>query len=340
MIALWMLTVLAIAMSVYMGGRLWIHHCRKVGWLETPRHDGPARHIETKKNTVTGGGVFVVPSFALIVALIYPNPYVLLGVGGIMACAIVGVIDDYHKLTRQSNPDKRGLSVKSKLALQCAISAVVIGVLVTLPGWDSYVYLGGATLFFMHPAIYAVLASIYLVFMINAVNLTDGLDGLASGSALPALTAMVALVSLIAIMPVRRESVVVLGVALSVAYGVFLLVYNRHPAKIFMGDTGSLALGCGLGILGLISGEVLLSLVIYFVFVADGLSSIMQTGYFKLTRRLFGTPKRLFKMAPFHHHFEELGYDERTIVGGFWLASCLFALIGVGVVCVIGSLVK
>ena len=237
---------------------------------------------------------------------------------------LVGFIDDYLKIIKKQN---EGFKVKPKFAAQLVI-AVIFGVLfsifseqgsmVYIPGFDTYVDFG---IWYVPFIIFAVLA------MTNAVNLTDGLDGLASG-----VTAMVSAAFVIAGMIFTRMPN---GIMVDTAPGIIFfaalcggclgfLVFNKHPAKIFMGDTGSLALGGGVAAAAIAMKLELLLLVIGLLYVIEALSVVLQVSYFKATHG-----KRIFKMAPIHHHFEMCGMKETQVVAMFWAFTALCCIVGI-----------
>ena len=235
----------------------------------------------------------------------------------------VGFLDDYLKVIKKQN---EGFKVKPKFAVQMII-AIAFGVifrmisdqgsLVYIPGVDTYVDFG---ILYVPFIVFAVLA------MTNAVNLTDGLDGLAGG-----VTALVAAAFVIAgltfsRMPNGLMSDQIPGIVFFAALCggcLGFLVFNKNPAKIFMGDTGSLALGGGVAAAAIVMKLELLLLIIGLLYVIEALSVVMQVGYFKMTHG-----KRIFKMAPIHHHFEMCGMKETQVVKMFWAFTALCSIIG------------
>jgi len=235
----------------------------------------------------------------------------------------VGFLDDYLKVIKKQN---EGFKVKPKFAVQMII-AIAFGVifrmisdqgsLVYIPGVDTYVDFG---ILYVPFIVFAVLA------MTNAVNLTDGLDGLAGG-----VTALVAAAFVIAgltfsrmpngIMSDQIPGIVFFAALCGGCLG--FLVFNKNPAKIFMGDTGSLALGGGVAAAAIVMKLELLLLIIGLLYVIEALSVVMQVGYFKMTHG-----KRIFKMAPIHHHFEMCGMKETQVVKMFWAFTALCSIIG------------
>ena len=304
----------------------------KQGKGQPIRTDGPASHLLTKKGTPTMGGLMIL--FGLIAsALLWASltsPYVwivlfvTLGFGGI------GFYDDYLKVTKQSH---LGFSGRARLAGEFVIAAIacfamklVGGAAATslaLPFINGYVIdLSWAFLLF---------GSFVIVAFGNAVNLTDGLDGLAIVPVMIA-AATLGLISyfagnlvyshylLINHVPNAGEIIVVCGAVIGA--GVGFLWFNAPPAQIFMGDTGSLALGGLLGTIAVIIKHEVVLAIIGGLFVMEALSVVVQVTSFKLTG------KRVFKMAPIHHHFEQLGWSEPQIVMRFWIISFVLAMVG------------
>jgi phospho-N-acetylmuramoyl-pentapeptide-transferase len=325
------------------GTPLLIKLLRRKGYGQPIRVDGPQSH-QTKRGTPTmGGAVFVIASLiGYLVAhaltgdeITASGVLVLLMMTGL---GIVGFVDDYIKIFRQTSV---GLRSRAKLGGQFLV-AIVFAVQV-LEHPDRFdLTPADAHFSFLRdfgPAIGTLPFVIWAVIMVvgtsNAVNLTDGLDGLASGSTIPVLAAFV----LIGIWQERndvpflaaqnyqiRDPLDMAVVAASVLGAVAgFLWWNAPPAKIFMGDTGSLALGGVLAGLAICTKTQLLLVILAGLFVAVTMSDVIQVGSFKMTGR------RVFKMAPLQHHFEMLGWAETTIVIRFWLVSCLCVAMGLGI---------
>jgi phospho-N-acetylmuramoyl-pentapeptide-transferase len=317
---------------------------RRKGYGQPIRVDGPQSH-QTKRGTPTmGGAVFVVASligYAVAHAatddpLTASGVLVLLLMVGLGA---VGFIDDYMKVFRQTSV---GLRSRAKLAGQIIIAIVFAFEVLRRPdGFD--LTPADAHLSFLRdfgPAIAIVPFVVWVVIIVagtaNAVNLTDGLDGLASGATMPVLAAYV----LIGVWQERNDVTVSLSplhyqirdpLDLAVVAAAVLgacsgfLWWNAPPARIFMGDTGSLALGGVLAGLAICTKTQLLLVILGGLFVSVTMSDVIQIGSFKLTGR------RVFKMAPLQHHFEILGWSETTIVIRFWLVSCLCVALGLAI---------
>src|SRR5467141_483302 len=310
------------------------------------REEGPQEH-KKKAGTPTMGGVLIVLSTAVPTLLWadLTNPFILLSLFALVGFAVIGFIDDYAKVSKQRN---LGLTAKKKIYFQVFVSLVVgvsLLVLTTHSAYSTQLMIPFLKRFrpdlvfhsFMHSPRFWPLAFIpFLVFVgvvivgsSNAVNLTDGLDGLAIGCTVIAAGALTVLtyVSGHAVfadylelqrMPQVAELTIFCGAMVGASIG--FLWYNAHPAEIFMGDVGSLALGGAIGTVAVVIKQELLLPFIGGVFVIEAISVILQVGSYKLRK------KRIFKMAPIHHHFELMGWSESKIIVRFWIASLVFAL--------------
>ncbi len=287
------------------------------------QEDGPQAHLK-KAGTPTMGGIFFVP-VGIILSLLWVNfdrfstrsPELIAVCLITLGYGFIGWIDDWQVLRRKSN---KGISPPMKLTLQAAFgiffalwlwwqeSAAVTNI--RLPGEIS-LSLGWL---FLPLAIFVLTAES------NATNLTDGVDGLAAG------TGAIAFLGLGAILGFDCPDLAIFCTCISGSCLGFL-VHNRNPAVVFMGDTGSLALGGALAAVGLSSGNLWALFIISGVFFIESLSVIAQVVYFKATKGVDGKGKRLFKMAPIHHHFELSGWSETQVVGVFYLANALLVAI-------------
>ncbi|WOD40824.1 phospho-N-acetylmuramoyl-pentapeptide-transferase [Nodosilinea sp. E11] len=269
------------------------------------RAEGPQGHLK-KAGTPTMGGAFFVP-VAVITALVATGfARDALAVSALtLAYGAIGWIDDWQVIQRRSN---KGISPRTKLGLQVAVAMLFcLWVLTSQPESITTVALPlglGLPLGFL----FWPLAGFVLVAESNATNLTDGLDGLMGG------TGAIAFMGLAAIVAPSHPDLMVFCAAMAGACLGFLL-HNHNPARVFMGDTGSLALGAALGAVGILSGNLFALLVLTLLFFAETLSVIIQVGYFKATKGPDGVGKRFFKMAPLHHHFELSGWSEIQVVG-------------------------
>jgi phospho-N-acetylmuramoyl-pentapeptide-transferase len=294
------------------------------------REEGPASH-QTKAGTPTMGGVFILAS-VLAAVLLWANfaaPFVWVMIFAGFSFGLIGFTDDYLKIKRKHN---RGLSAKGKLFWQVAAAAAVGTFLYLYPGFDTVL----SVPFFKGVKVdlgwgYIVLAVLVIVGSSNAVNLTDGLDGLAIGPFIIAIGTYTLIAYLAGHVKIAgylqipyvadaAETTVICG-ALGGA-GVGFLWFNTYPAQIFMGDVGSLSLGGVLGTAALLTKHELLLILIGGIFVLEAVSVMVQVGFFKATNG-----KRIFKMAPLHHHFELLGWAEPKVIVRFWVISGVLSLV-------------
>ena len=296
------------------------------------RDDGPGSHI-SKQGTPTMGGVMILAG--VIVALLawvdWRNAFVWIVCGVTMSFAALGLWDDYLKITKRNT---KGVPGKVKLAWQFATSFIAVYfVSINTPEYannivffpffkDFSLYLG---------VLYFVFASFVITGASNAVNLTDGLDGLATGPVAMAFACYAIICYLVGnvvfaqylqipSIPGTGELMVVCAAFIGAALG--FLWYNAPPAQIFMGDVGSLALGGALGVISVIVKHEILFALIGGLFVIEALSVIVQVFCFKRWR------KRPLRMAPIHHHFEQLGWSETKVMMRFWIVAMIFAVIG------------
>lgn len=281
------------------------------------REDGPEAHFK-KAGTPTMGGVFFVPvGIVLTLLFVGPTPNVCAVCILTLAYAGIGWLDDWQVLRRQSN---KGISPRLKLGLQISFAALFcLWILGTQPANITQIILPlGVTL--PLGLLFWPLAGFVLVAESNATNLTDGLDGLMAG------TGAIALLGLAALIAPTHPDLMVFCAALSGSCLGFL-VHNHNPAKVFMGDTGSLALGGALAAVGILSGNLFGLLILSLIFFAETVSVIIQVGYYKATKGPDGIGKRFFRMAPLHHHFELSGWSEIHVVGVFYTVGALSALL-------------
>ncbi len=305
-----------------------------------------------KVDTPTMGGLMIIAATGCSTLLwaATENLYVWLTLGTFFLMGAIGFVDDYLKIKRKS-----GLSVKMKFAAQLIWAAVVFSVLWSIPEMQERVR-DLMVPFFKNSILDMGLVGgfIFMVVVLvgasNAVNLTDGLDGLAISCSNSAVVAYLLLTYVAgnSIFADYLQVPFVLGTGeLTVFCGALLgaglgfLWYNCHPAKIFMGDTGSLAIGGAIAMLAILTKQEVLLVIVGGVFVIEAASVVIQTGYFKYTMKRFGVGRRVFKCAPLHHHFEfiekERALDEKrppelvetVIVTRFWILSIIFALIGI-----------
>ncbi|MGB8259437.1 MAG: phospho-N-acetylmuramoyl-pentapeptide-transferase [Terracidiphilus sp.] len=312
------------------------------------REDGPQSH-QKKSGTPTMGGVLIVIAILLPTVLwsIPSNPFVWITVFATLAFGAIGFADDYIKVVRRRN---LGLTARAKLLWQALAATIVALALIVLEqfrlfstqmtvpfikSWrpDLLWHLWPSTV--PHLALIAFLPFVVWIVLVlvgssNAVNLTDGLDGLAIGCTIIAAGALAVLTYVsghvvfadyleLRRMPQVAELTVFCGSMVGASIG--FLWYNAHPAEIFMGDVGSLSLGGAIGTVAVIIRQELLLPFIGGVFILEALSVMLQVGSYKLRNK-----KRIFKMAPLHHHFEHMGWQESKVIARFWILALVFAL--------------
>lgn len=283
---------------------------------------GPRWH-KSKEGTPTMGGIcFIIPIvFVSALALIVKNDEwkpILFALGLGLANGMIGLVDDYAKLVKKQN---EGLLAWQKFGLQVAVAALYLFLMTRLCGLDTSLPISFFGVSLELGIVYYIVAIFFIAGMVNSVNLTDGIDGLASSVSL-VVSAFFAVVAFYFSM---RSLSLVSGVLIGGLVG--FLVYNFHPARVFMGDTGSLFLGGLLTGCAFILDDPLIFLICGLVFVGEAVSVILQVGVFKLS----GRKKRLFKMAPIHHHFEQCGWSENKVVAVFsavTLGCCALAWLG------------
>jgi phospho-N-acetylmuramoyl-pentapeptide-transferase len=297
------------------------------------RDDGPASHLLTKKGTPTMGGLMIL-SGLLVSTILWANPlnpYVWIVLGVTLAFGLIGFYDDYLKVTKQTHA---GISGRARLAIEAAIAVIACIALMRLgrpPIATSLVFPFFKELVFNLGWFFVVLGAFVIVGAGNAVNLTDGLDGLAIVPVMIA-AASFGLIAYLAGNAVfadylqihfvsgTGELAVLCGAVIGAGLG--FLWFNAPPASIFMGDTGSLSLGGMLGAIAVATKHEIVLAVIGGLFVVEAVSVIVQVVSFKLTG------KRVFKMAPIHHHYEQMGWTEPQIVIRFWIVAVVLALAG------------
>jgi phospho-N-acetylmuramoyl-pentapeptide-transferase len=289
------------------------------------RQEGPQGH-QSKAGTPTMGGLLVVPVGVLVGGWISPGDPRLLAVAAVsLAYMAIGAIDDWRSLTKRTNT---GLTPRGKLVLQALAAAVFLG-WVWWGGWLGGGVPGdvGLPLGWVLPLGLLIWPLGLFVFLAesNATNLTDGLDGLAAGCGAVVFTGMA--LQLMARGHGGDPSLAAFCAAMAGCWLGFLS-QNRHPARVFMGDTGSLAMGASLSAVALLTDSLWPLLLMGGVFLAESLSVILQVWVFKATKGPDGQGKRILRMAPLHHHFELGGLSEQGVVISFWGASVLLVLLG------------
>ncbi|MEW5873672.1 MAG: phospho-N-acetylmuramoyl-pentapeptide-transferase [Candidatus Zixiibacteriota bacterium] len=323
--------VTALFISIWLGPKI-IAALKRYQIREKIRREGPQSHL-AKEGTPTMGGFIILLSI-LVPTLLWAdltNRYIQLIIGVTAGMGVIGWVDDYFKAVRKQ---PKGLVAKKKLAGQL-ILGLILGI--SLYGWPPAPEFTTATDVPFLKNLVLPLGIFYIPFVLlvvaatsNAVNLTDGLDGLAIGLSGIAFLAFAGICYVtgradfsrylaITYLPGAGELTIYCAAAIGAALG--FLWFNAHPAEVFMGDTGALALGGALGAIAILVKKEFLLLILGGVFAAEALSVIIQVGYFRWTGN------RIFRMAPLHHHFELLGWPEQKVVVRFWIMGAICALV-------------
>lgn len=329
--------ITAMFIAFFVGPKI-INYLRRKQIGETIRELGPKSH-KLKSGTPTMGGVIIILAVVLPVILWADinSTYIILPLVGTIWLGVVGFIDDYLKVVMKKS---KGLIARYKLLGQVLLGLLVGSVIYFLPEFSQYnsettlPFFKNLNLdfgYFYIPAVIFIITATS-----NAVNLTDGLDGLAIGSMLIVMLA-VGILSYISgnkiysdylnVIYLSGSGELTIFISAFIGAGLGFLWFNFYPAQVFMGDTGSLALGGAFGIIMILIKKELLIPILGGVFFIETLSVIIQRMYFKYTKKKTGEGKRVFKMAPLHHHYELLGWAEPKIVIRFYIATILFAII-------------
>lgn len=294
-------------------GPLLIPELHKLKFGQSIREEGPKSH-QAKSGTPTMGGIMIILAIVVATVAAAPlTPAVLLALFITLGHFVLGFLDDYIKVVKKRN---LGLKAKQKMLGQILIAVVTMIVGTRVLGIDTTIWIPIADVNVDIGVGYYFLVLFVLVGTSNAVNLTDGLDGLASGTVAIASGAY----ALVCYMTGHYD-LAIFSVAMMMACLAFLR-FNAHPAKVFMGDTGSLALGGAVAAVGILTHTEILLAVIGFVFVCEALSVIIQVISFKTTG------KRVFRMSPIHHHFELGGWKETKVVFVFWMVGLIASIVG------------
>src|SRR5215210_4216010 len=319
---------------VFLFGPWIIGHLRlRQGKGQPIREDGPESHLVSKRGTPTMGGLMILSGVTVATVLWAnpANPYVWIVLGVTLAFGLVGFYDDYLKVTRQSHG---GFAGRLRLMIEALIAAAACFAIASLgrpPFATSLAFPFFKELVFDLGWFFMIFGAFIIVGAGNAVNLTDGLDGLAIGPVMIAALSfgMIAYLTGNAVysdylqihfVPGTGELVVLCGAVLGAGLG--FLWFNAPPASIFMGDTGSLALGGMLGTIAVATKHELVLAIVGGLFVLEAISVIVQVASYRLTG------KRVFRMAPLHHHYEQKGWAESTVVIRFWIIAVVLALLG------------
>ncbi len=277
------------------------------------REDGPASHSGKAGTPTMGGVVFILAAALVSIVLAGRSPLVYALLLVMLGCGLLGFLDDYLKVVYNRS---LGLKARSKLAGQIIAAAIFLLILYQQELYSSIIFLPYTNIIIDLGYVYPLFIFLIVTSATNSVNLTDGVDGLAAGIAVIAMSGYV----YIAWLSGKAEAAVFAAALVGGCLG--FLVYNRNPAKIFMGDAGSLALGGAFAALAVLTKSELLLIIIGGVFVIETLSVIAQVASFQL----FG--RRIFRMSPLHHHFELQGWSEWRVVKTFWAAAAAFTLLG------------
>ncbi|MBM5782432.1 MAG: phospho-N-acetylmuramoyl-pentapeptide-transferase [Pelagibacterales bacterium] len=305
------------------------------------RSEGPQTHLTNKKKTPTMGGIFIVlaTTISSLIFLDLTNSFIWIALLVFISFSLIGLTDDLMKVIYKNTNGFRGIY---KIVIQFAlIGAVFLWLGYTDSNYlESKVFLpfGEDNWLKLNMVLFIVFITFVIVGSSNAVNLTDGLDGLVS---IPAIINLICLISLVFIAAnqnladnfkipyISFEALELVPFCFALIGSILaFLTFNLKPAKIFMGDVGSLAIGSVIGLIAIIVKQELVFFVISLLFVIEASSVILQVGSYKIRK------KRIFLMAPIHHHFEKLGWSEKQVVSRFWTLSFLFAVCGMAVILV------
>jgi phospho-N-acetylmuramoyl-pentapeptide-transferase len=325
------MTALLIAFLIGPSMIAWLR--KRQGKGQPIREDGPQRHIVEKQGTPTMGGLMILIS-SVVSTLLWAdltNAYVWIVLLVTLSFGLLGFTDDYQKVTKRSSA---GISGRAKLVVQFAVAALASYAVMKLEGPP---LAGGVAIPFLKQVLvplgwgFLIFGMLVICGASNAVNLTDGLDGLAIVPVMIAALAFALIAYLVGNIKfadylqlhyVAGTGELTVFMAALLGAGLGFLWYNAPPAMVFMGDTGSLALGGALGAVAVATKHEIVLAIIGGLFVLEAVSVIIQVASFKLTG------KRVFKMAPIHHHYEQLGWKESTVVIRFWIIAVVLALIG------------
>ncbi len=321
-------TVTALLLTLILGP-LFVEKLRRINFGQYIREDGPATHHK-KQGTPTAGGVLIL--FAIVTSTCLwadlANQYIWVALFALVSMGAIGLLDDWKKI---KGKNAKGITARQKILLQTVVGAVIAFYLYMLPSWNTQL----SVPFFKN--ILPELGIFYLAFVVvvivgcsDAVNLTDGLDGLAIGLVLLVsatymlfsyISGNVRIADYLQITYVAGSGELTVFCGALVGASMGFLWYNAYPAEVFMGDVGSLALGGSLGAVAIITKHEILLAIVGGIFVIEALSVIFQVSSFKLRG------KRIFQMAPLHHHFELKGLTEPKIIVRFWIAGTVLALL-------------
>ena len=296
---------------------------KQLNLIQNIRNEGPSLHLK-KNNTPTMGGIFIILPFLLLLLIV--NSFDSIGIYLLFFCTlsffVIGFLDDYLSIINKKNT---GLKSNEKFILQALISILFI----ILASQNNYInpLISISNNWSIDTKILIFpICFLTLVGLSNAVNLTDGLDGLASGCS------SIVFFGLGTEIFIKSEKELIIYGLISYAMSglcIGFLKYNKYPAKIFMGDTGSLTIGATLGSISILTNSFFTLFIISGIFIIEALSVVIQVGFFKITKKLFKNGKRVFLMTPIHHHFELKGIKEQKIVENFWKINILLVVLGI-----------
>ena len=318
----------ALAIGLLIGPRMIAWLRLKQGKGQPIREDGPASHLLTKRGTPTMGGLMILVSLTISTLLWarFDSLFVWTCLFVTLGFAFIGFTDDFAKVSKGNH---KGIPGKARLALEFIIAGVACWLIADAT--DTSLYLPFVSFGLELGIFYIFFAAFIVAGFGNAVNLTDGLDGLATMPVIIAVVTFAVIAYMVGnvrfsdylgILYVENAGELVVFCAAIVGACLAFLWYNAPPAAVFMGDTGSLALGGALGSVAVVTNHELVLIVVGGLFVLETVSVIVQVLSFKMTG------KRVFKMAPIHHHFEEMGWAESTVVIRFWIVSIVLAMAG------------
>ncbi len=328
--------ILALIISFILGPAI-IRMLRRNQIGEEIREYGPESHFK-KRGTPTMGGVIILSAIILPTLLLadIKNPFVQILLISTIWMGCIGFIDDYLKSIKKI---KKGLVARYKLAGQVSIGLIITFWIYNTPGWENIITV--TSIPFLKDSVidFGLLYPLMIIFVVtgtsNAVNLTDGLDGLAAGllaisfstfSVIAYVSGRVDFSDYLNIIYLPGAGELTIFTASCVGACLGYLWFNASPAEVFMGDVGSLSTGAALGTLAILLKKELLLIIIGGVFVAEAVSVILQIGYYRYTKKKTGDGKKLFLMAPFHHHYELKGFSESKVVTRLWIIGLLLAL--------------
>ncbi len=293
---------------------LFIKNMRRLQYGQQIREDGPAKHSAKAGTPTMGGLVFIPVAILASIAVTGFSPALYAALLVTIGCGLIGFLDDYGKIAHGRS---LGLKARSKMGALVILTALLVIALHRFGLYSTEIQVPFLNIEFDLGVFHPFFIFLVIAATSNSVNLTDGLDGLAAGASIPGLGAFMIIA--------WQAGIPAVGVFCAALAGSCLgfLLYNRYPARLFMGDVGSLALGGAFAAIAVVTGTELFLILVGGVFVVEALSVIVQVASFKLTGR------RVLLMSPLHHHFEVKGWTEWKVVTVFWAAAAGFALVGV-----------